>query len=208
MVRTMALWGYNRKVVYFLTIGFLEFVVSTRLIDVPLRADSNRCLLYCCQVGATFTVQETITWSQIPSVVELNVVRCLATTQDKDVWPAYVCLILGETGEHTAGLNRSPGADLRITVVAVVVLTVLRRLLDPDRTSTLYVRTRKLIPDRYLLVGGVSRCRLVRTMYRDGGCSNIPMSGHIHAQRSISTELFSYIVILGTLGSRIAIEIV
>ncbi|TFK86390.1 hypothetical protein K466DRAFT_587261 [Polyporus arcularius HHB13444] len=108
IARTMALWGYDRTVVFFLATGFLEIVA---------------CVL--------FTVHETAPWVAVPSYGALQSAGCGQTVQDADVWPAYAALMLGDT--------------------AIVMLTFLRRFLDPDFGGT---RT--------------SRCVLVRTMYRDG----------------------------------------
>ena len=66
---------------------------------------------------------------------------CLFTAQDKDIWPAYAYLIMGETGEH----DTRNGMDLQLTsgllTLAIVVLTFIRRFLDSNRTPIAYLST-------------------------------------------------------------------
>lgn len=35
-----------------------------------------------------------------PSLEEARIVGCAPGTQDKDVWPAYACMMLAETGKN------------------------------------------------------------------------------------------------------------
>ncbi|RPD79258.1 hypothetical protein L226DRAFT_245330 [Lentinus tigrinus ALCF2SS1-7] len=89
IMRTMALWGYDKRVVFYLTVWFLEIFAF-----------------------ATFAVHETAAWTAIPSCEKLQIMGCLPTAQDNDVWPAYACLMMGET--------------------VIMLLTFLRRYLDHD----------------------------------------------------------------------------
>ncbi|RPD65331.1 hypothetical protein L227DRAFT_649463 [Lentinus tigrinus ALCF2SS1-6] len=127
IMRTMALWGYDKRVVFYLTVWFLEIFAF-----------------------ATFAVHETAAWTAIPSCEKLQIMGCLPTAQDNDVWPAYACLMMGETGECNPWMVYDFLTSDYLTVrVVIMLLTFLRRYLDHD-------------------FGAASRSGLIRTMYRDG----------------------------------------
>ena len=104
VVRTVALWGYDRTVVFFLSTAFLEIIVSVQhLFD----AYTELQVLFICKGFEIYANYEGTAWSVAPSRRELQVIGCLPTVQDQDNWPAYAGLVVGETGECDSCPRRS-----------------------------------------------------------------------------------------------------
>ncbi|KAI0708124.1 hypothetical protein C8T65DRAFT_650696 [Cerioporus squamosus] len=75
MARTMALWQFNPYVSALLIAAALEMV--------PL---------------VLFITHETVSHTEYPDSNVLRIAGCLPSTQDQDLWPAYLYMILAETG--------------------------------------------------------------------------------------------------------------
>ncbi|KAH9918714.1 uncharacterized protein BXZ73DRAFT_105112 [Epithele typhae] len=88
IARTMALWEFNR------------------LVGVLLLGAGTELLLF-----ALYSAQQTITHVTYPSPEVSRLYGCAPGGQDRDVWPAYMCMLLAETG--------------------IIVLTLKKRWLDP-----------------------------------------------------------------------------
>ncbi|KAI0701611.1 hypothetical protein C8Q76DRAFT_235269 [Earliella scabrosa] len=74
IIRTLALWGFN-KYVKLLLFGGLAVMAPF----------------------AFYTVHQCVHYIDYPSRDELRVMGCVPATQDQDTWPAYASLILAET---------------------------------------------------------------------------------------------------------------
>ncbi|KAI0701610.1 hypothetical protein C8Q76DRAFT_802577 [Earliella scabrosa] len=128
-MRTIVLWSRNPYVKFLVIGAYLEFVPFA---------------LYC--------VWQTLFWTEYPSRDVLRITGCVPSAQDRDAWPAYGCLILGETG--------------------IIVLTILRRYLNsvedespsesPKRFESQVTRA------LHRCYTGSTENVLVQTVYRDG----------------------------------------
>ncbi|KAI0746643.1 hypothetical protein C8Q80DRAFT_785614 [Daedaleopsis nitida] len=125
VTRTMAIWRYNKYLVAFLIGGFLEIAGF-----------------------ALYTVYHTTAYTDYPSNDTLRITECVPSTQDQDAWPAYMCLIIGET--------------------AIIILTFLRRYLDNHGVNSQVSSQAPLIDTMYrdgslfyLVVLAMSTCNLV-----------------------------------------------
>ena len=100
------------------------------------------------------------------------------TVQDRDNWPAYAGLVIGETGEYSRWLTTD--GVLIPPATAIVGLTLLRHYLDRSCESpfeylvALTAKSRSLADPHCSLVRIRDRSRgtLLTTLYRDGECTD------------------------------------
>ncbi|KAI0765107.1 hypothetical protein C8Q74DRAFT_1028821 [Fomes fomentarius] len=93
--RTLAIWGFHRYVKLLIIGAYIEFLMMT-----------------------LYVVYQTVVYTEYPTAAILRVTGCMPSTQDRDSWPAYGCMMLAETG--------------------IIALTLLKRYLarDDDATSS------------------------------------------------------------------------
>ncbi|KAI0703180.1 hypothetical protein C8Q76DRAFT_802024 [Earliella scabrosa] len=128
--RTIALWSPNRYVKVLVVGSYLEFAAFA---------------LYC--------VRQFLVWTQYPPREVLRVTGCVPSAQDRDAWPAFACLIIGETG--------------------IITLTILRRYLNNSAEDDYSPESpkrfeRQVTRALHRCYSGSTESVLVQTMYRDG----------------------------------------
>ncbi|KAI0701639.1 hypothetical protein C8Q76DRAFT_756345 [Earliella scabrosa] len=124
LTRTIALWKFNTYVKAFLISVYIEIATFA---------------IYCAWI--------TLTWIEYPSKDVLRIIGCVPSNQDRDIWPAYVGLIILET--------------------VIIMLTILRRLLDSIEPD--YPRVdHHVTPTLRRCFAGYMESVLVKTLYRDG----------------------------------------
>ncbi|KAI0701640.1 hypothetical protein C8Q76DRAFT_237046 [Earliella scabrosa] len=124
VTRTIALWNFNTYVKIFAICAYVEITSFA---------------VYCVWYDPA--------WPEYLPKDILRILGCVLPSNDRDIWPAYGFLIIGET--------------------LIIMLTILRRFLDnvePDHPGVKHHITRKL---RRCYVGYMESV-LVRTLYRDG----------------------------------------
>ncbi|TFK86393.1 hypothetical protein K466DRAFT_587266 [Polyporus arcularius HHB13444] len=131
MARTMALWQFNPFVTALLVGAALEMV--------PL---------------VLFITHETVSVAEYPGSSVLRTAGCLPSTQDQDLWPAYLYMILAETGivfltvlkwyQEPIGIMRGrllaimyrDGSLFFVIVLVLSIMNLLVMLLTPQEMSS------------------------------------------------------------------------
>ncbi|KAI0765089.1 hypothetical protein C8Q74DRAFT_1026026 [Fomes fomentarius] len=106
LARTLALWNYHVYVKILIAGGLIELV--------PV---------------VVYAVYQALVYTEYPSNDVLKIMGCVPGTQDSDAWPAYACLILGET--------------------TIVVLTIIKRYTSDSDFESASNGTGRLIHTMY-----------------------------------------------------------
>ncbi|KAI0701624.1 hypothetical protein C8Q76DRAFT_861721 [Earliella scabrosa] len=128
VTRTIALWNFNTYVKIFAICAYVEITSFA---------------VYCVWYDPA--------WPEYPPRDILRIIGCVLSSQERDTWPAYGFLIIGET--------------------LIIMLTILRRFLDsvePDHPGVKLHHTITCVLRRCYVGSESMESPLVKTLYRDG----------------------------------------